>query len=86
MGRSDNPDLVTTEDLEQYFREKYPRATDQQIAALMAEFLEEVAAQALLDDGGLTRADAIKDGWREAVAAWIGELKEFAGNAYPPRR
>jgi len=86
MGRSDNPDLVTTEDLEQYFREKYPRATDQQIAALMAEFLEEVAAQALLDDGGLTRADAIEDGWREAVAAWIGELKEFAGNAYPPRR
>jgi len=86
MGRSDNPDLVTTEDLEQYFREKYPRATDQQIAALMAAFLEEVAAQALLDDGGLTRADAIEDGWREAVAAWIGELKEFAGNAYPPRR
>jgi hypothetical protein len=86
MGRSDNPDLVTTEDLEQYFRETYPRATDQEIAALMAEFLEEVAAQALLDDGGLTRADAIEDGWREAVAGWIGELKEFAGNAYPPRR
>jgi hypothetical protein len=85
MGQSDNPKLVTTEDLEQVFRGKYPKATDQQIAALMAAFLEEVPAQAVLDDGGLTRADAIEEGWRETVAAWIGELKKFAGDAYPPR-
>ncbi len=68
MRQSDKPKLVTTEDLEQMFRRKYPRATDQQIAALMAAFLEEVPAQAVLDDGGLTRADAIEEGWRETVA------------------
>jgi len=50
----------------------------------MAAFLEEVPAQAVLDDGGLTRAEAIEEGWRERVAAWIGELKKFAGDAYPP--
>ena len=84
MRQSDTPKLVTTEDLEQMFRRKYPRATDQQIAALMAAFLEEVPAQAVLDDGGLTRADAIEEGWSETVAAWIAELKDFAGDAYPP--
>jgi len=84
MRQSDTPKLVTTEDLEQMFRRKYPRATDQQIAALMAAFLEEVPAQAVLDDGGLTRADAIEEGWSETVAAWITELKDFAGDAYPP--
>ena len=84
MGRSDQLGLVTPENLEQVFRDMYPTATDEQIAALMAAFLEEVPAQAVLDDGGLTRADAIDEGWREALAAWIGELKEFAGDAYPP--
>ena len=85
MGRSDQLGLVTPENLEQVFRDMYPTATDEQIAALMAAFLEEVPAQAVLDDGGLTRADAIDAGWSEALAAWIGELKEFAGDAYPPR-
>jgi len=82
MGQSDK--LVTTEDLEQWFRDAYPSATDQDIAALMAAYLEEVPAQAVLDDGGLGSADAIQDGWPEERAAWIRELKEFAGDAYPP--
>ena len=84
MRPSDNPRLVTTEDLEQMFRRIFLRATDQRIAALMAAFLEEVPAETVLDDGGLARADAIDEGWRERVAAWIGELKKFAGDAYPP--
>ncbi|NUZ09119.1 hypothetical protein [Piscinibacter koreensis] len=85
MGKTDQSDLLTTEDLEEAFRSKYPSATDQQIAALMAAFLEEVPGQAVLDDGGFTGADAIGEGWPDALAAWIRELKEFAGDAYPPR-
>ena len=83
MGQSDK--LVTSEDLEQWFRDTYPGATDQDIAAFMAAFLEEVPAQAVLDDGGLTRADAIEESWPEKRAAWIDELKKFAGDAYPPQ-
>jgi len=85
MRPSDDSEWVTPEDLEQVFRRNYPRATDQQIAALMAAFLEEVPAQAVLDDGGSPRADAIEEDWPEAVAAWVDELKKFAGDAYPPR-
>jgi hypothetical protein len=79
MRRSDDQRLVTTDDLEQTFRGMYPKATDQQIAALMAAFLEEVPAQAVLDDGDLTPADAIEEGWREKVAACIDELTKFPG-------
>ena len=82
---SQSEELVTTEDLEQVFRDTYPSATDQEIAALMAAFLEELPAQAVLDDGGLTRADAIEEGWSDQRAAWIDELKKFAGDAYPPQ-
>lgn len=85
MGNNDHSELYTTMDLEEAFRGKCPMATDQQIASLMAAFLEEVPGQAVLDDGGLTRADAVEEGWAEAVAAWIRELKKFAGDAYPPR-
>ena len=84
MGQSDEP--VTTDDLEQYFRGLFPSATDEEIAALMAAFLEEVPAHAVLDDGSLGSADAIQDGWPEELARWIRELKEFAGDAYPPWR
>ncbi len=86
MSRPDSRELVSTEHLEQTFRAMYPRATDQEIAALMAAFLEEVPAHAVLDDGGLAPADAIEDSWAEMVDAWIGKLKEFAGDAYPPEK
>ncbi|HJV96742.1 MAG TPA: hypothetical protein VJ608_11925 [Albitalea sp.] len=77
------PGLVTTEELEDAFRSMYPAASDQELAARMACFLEEVPAKTVLDDGALTQAGT-DDEWRAALQEWIARLKELAGNAYPP--
>ncbi|RTL35470.1 MAG: hypothetical protein EKK53_24260 [Burkholderiales bacterium] len=76
--------LYDAQDLLGAFHAQFPDANDQEIAALLAAFLEDVSPVTTTDDGlevEQTDADELA-----AVRAWISELKAFAGDAYPPHR
>lgn len=74
--------LLDAEDLRSAFEAQFPDADDQEIAALMAAFLEDVPAVTTTDDGAhVAQTDPAE---QAAIQSWIADLKAFAGNAYPP--
>ncbi len=64
------------------FRERFPRLNSQQLAAVVADFLErEPHSATICDDGAVVRNE--EKSFSEDVLVLIRQLKAFAGSAYP---
>lgn len=78
------PEGLTFGDLKNLFMERYPDISEEKLAAVIAQFIEEIPFAATITDDGLLVA--MPDGRLKmpvAVARVIDELKAFAGDAYP---
>lgn len=78
------PDGATCGDLESLFRERFPDAPDTHIAALIAQFIEDVPFSAIMtSDGMLIANPSPKHGIPKTVVRIIEDLKTIAGDSYP---
>lgn len=82
MNKPDDDNLLTLDQVEATFRQRFPEATESELAGMMAECLETLQSKLLLDDGGAvdnTDKEAL-----EEIRVAIAQLKEIAGEDYPP--
>lgn len=76
------PDGVTCDDLEKLFKERFPSITDTDLAALIAQFIEEIPfTAAMTSDGVLVSLHEHR--MPNPVARIVEDLKSIAGDAYP---
>lgn len=78
------PDGVTCNDLAQLFAERFPGISDEKLAALVAQFIEEIPfAAALTSDGVLVPMHEESPKMPATVMQIVEDLKAFAGESYP---
>jgi hypothetical protein len=77
------PDGATFGDLETIFRERFPGIRDDKLAAIIAQFLEEIPFAAAMTDDGILAPLHDSSAMPSNIAAVLNDLKETAGDAYP---
>lgn len=78
------PDGVTCNDLALLFAERFPGISDERLAALVAQFIEEIPfAAALTCDGVLVPMHDKSPRIPDKVLRIVEDLKAFAGESYP---
>ena len=79
---SENP--VEADELYGLFRQNFPFASEQEIAALVAQFVESVPPTVTVTDDGAVLPNSHEPPEEEVNRLeWLGRLREFAGDAYP---
>lgn len=77
------PDGATFGDLETIFKERFPEMPDDKLAAILAQFIEEIPfAVSMTHDGVLTPLHEATE-MPGHIAAILNDLKDAAGAAYP---
>lgn len=83
-GHPVTPDGVTCGDLEALFEERFPGIQDENLAALIAQFIEEIPfAATMTSDGVLVPIPSQPLKIPAAVSTILEDLKTIAGDAYP---